>query len=487
MSSEKEVIIDLKDLLAYVIKRWYYLIIIPLIFSIIVGGYKAVSFDLSENNRYSEENREALVNVLTESEVKEVENLFSRYLAYRNSISYNETYLGNSILMKLNPDKLPSLVVQYSVSSDQQNLLSSFTNQTLGINEYEKISAVFGDDTDTSFISELISISGSEPDKDGISVSIDNKNNFYTGSVNNVYKWMLNLNVLASSETQCKEIMTIIEDAVQVEYLNLLNAGIDVSIVKVGSNYTENASKWLADHQRVLISEASSLKSEYDSFEKKELDELSSIEKNYFTFLKDSYEGKEERSHALKYTVIGGMLAFLVVLAFIVLGYLYGNRIKNKDDYLYRVNTDNVLGIIYSVVKHKSILNRYINRIVNKVFYGIDKQYNPLEKASIVSKRIRKMCNEEASNKIYIVNDSNNQEALSLLDIIVDLLKKEGIEVYCGKPLLVSKDFEEFEKSKLVVYFGCFYDSKAESLSDYLKLFNENKARIIGSVLTNTL
>ena len=153
------------------------------------------------------------------------------------------------------------------------------------------------------------------------------------------------------------------------------------------------------------------------------------------------------------------------------------------SDYLYRVNNDNILSVIYSGIKHKGLLNRLINTVVNKLCYDFDSKYDTEEKARITAKRIKKICQENKVDSLYIVNDSTKQSAKSLISSIIDGVSNEGLSVYCGKPLSSSADYDMFEKSKAVIYYGNFYDSKSEMVTNYSKLFKENNCKVLGSIV----
>lgn len=483
METEKELTINLIDIMVYVLRRWRTILIVTLIFAILFGGYKFLSYNKSSVDQYSEESRDVLTESLTNAEKEEIENLFSRYLAYRNSISYSESYMSNSILMHLDPNKLPYLVTQYKVSSDQHDVISSFTGQSLGAYEYKRIADVIGEGTDASRIPELVSVSTGSTEQNGVSIDLNNGNSTL-GSINNTYKWILSLSVYSFNETQCEAIMAIVEEAVQNQFMELLDAGIDVSIVRIGTNYTESASKWLADRQRTMISETSSLKAEYDKFEKEALSNISSSEgKAYFTFLKNSHEGKTEKPHFSKAIVIGAALGFALTVFIFLLLYLFSNRIKNKDDYLYEATTDNIICIVYSTITHKGLVNNTVNRVINHLFFNVDKSFDAKEKIGILAKRIHSICMKDGINQLYIVNDTSKSTTKELLDAFIGILSQDGINVHYGNPLSSLEDYDLFEQSKSVLYWGAMYDTKKETLSDYLKLFTETNSKLLGSVL----
>ena len=73
-----------------------------------------------------------------------------------------------------------------------------------------------------------------------MNLDIDSQNNLYVGSVDNSYSWVLIINVYAFDRIQCERIMDIAERAVNDRYQNLVDAGINVSMTKLGSNYTES-------------------------------------------------------------------------------------------------------------------------------------------------------------------------------------------------------------------------------------------------------
>lgn len=483
--NNKILVLSLKDIAVYVVRRWRVLLIAAVILALVVGGYKTVTSYISSEDPYSEENKQALASKLTETEYKEVDNLFNGYLAYKKRIAFSESYLSNSLLMKLDPEALPSLTVQYSVSSDHYMVMSSFSSQSLSVSDYDKIASIIGSDVDGKNISEIISISNaasSFDNKEGISIEVEEKSS-YTGIIDNVYKSVLSINVYSYTEEQCEKIMNIIEDAIHDQYQKLLDAGIDVTITRIGSNYTENSSLWLANHQREMISVLSSLKTEYDTFEKNGTSNLTGDEKAFFNFLKNQYEGKYVREGNLKYYVAGGFSGIALALITVLLLYFCSSRIRNKEDYIYRSDSDDVLGIIYTVADRKGIINRIVNKKLNKVAFGIGSDSDVAENTLIVSKRIRQICSRKEIDELYFVDDSSADSAGSVLSAITTELTNDGITVTSGKPLLASKDLDEFEKVKAVIYYGSFYDSKAEMLSDYRKLFEENNALVLGSVL----
>ena len=484
MTHEKELVISLKDFALYIIRKWRALFIVTFACALVIGGFYATKTNnLESKNPYSKERRESILQALTEAETNEVENLFNRYCAYKSSISYIESYLNNSILMKLNPEKLPTLIVQYNVTSDEHNIISSFTSQSLGETEYQQIAALLGEDADPTRVFELISVYSTATDTDGFSVDINENSNTYVGNLNNIYKWVLSITVYANNKAQCENIMEIAEKAVQAQYKVLIDAGLQVTLARIGDNYTENASNWLADHHLSMISRSSSLKTEYDEYEKTELTNLSSNQKNYFAFLKDQYSNKENVTNKSRFFAIGGVLGAFLSLVTIFLEYFLGVRIRNKEDYLFRVESDDVIGVVYSLVKHKGLINKFINTIANRIFIDVDKTYDMSERAILLAKRIHLLCSNNGISDLYIVNDSSKQSAASFLSLIVSSISKEGIKVNYGKPLMNTEDFDTFIESKAVVYFGNFYDSKIETLFDYSKLFKENNTKKLGSIL----
>ena len=483
MTNEKELVFSLRDYLLYMIKAWRLLIAVAIVFTLICSSCSFIVYKVSDKDPYSEENKEILKQRLTNTESNVIENLFNRYLAYRNSISYSESYLNDSVLMQLDPTALPHITIQYSVDSDQNNIISSFTNQSLGIAEYQQIAAILGDNTNAASVSELVFVSGTTTEQGGIDLNISNQSGFFTGNVNNEYKWIITLNAYAKDKQQCEIIISLVEDAVLRQYQTLKEVGINISIIKLGSNYTENYASWLADRQRNMISQTSSLKSEYDLFEKSELSKLTSDEKAYFEFLKNSYDGKAEKTHILKKGILGGVLSFLVVFVFVSLSYIFSNKLRNKEDYLSTTSVNNVIDIVYSVKKRKGFINNKVNSIINKAFYSIDNQYDSTPKAIILAKRIGKACKRNGISKLFVVTDSSNHSARNFLDLIINYLSTENINVDYGNPLLCTEAYDLFNDSQAVLYYGSLFDSKLEVLSDNAKLIHENNSVFLGSVL----
>lgn len=483
MSKKKELVLDIKDIVVFVLKRWLFILVMTLVCAFVLGGYKAYTFYKESEIRYSDETKQKYLKNLTDIEINEVENLFDRYTAYKNRISYSESYLSNSILMELNPYSLSSLTVEYSVTSDQHSTVASLNSGILGNAEYEKIASVFNKSAVTANISDIVKITNTAGSSDGTEVDISKETDSYTGTVKNSYHCIIKLNAIADNTEHCNAVMAIMEDAFLAKYRELTDIGITASVVRIGEFFTDSSSSWLADKQRDMISEASDLKAQYDSFEKTSLSFLSSDEKDYFNYLKDANSGKVQKLHNAANFITGGLAGLTLALLIVLLLYFTSGKVRNVEDYLYRVAADNVLGTVYSLSNKKGLLNRFVNRIINKLFYEIDNTYDISEDAKILAKRIRQICNHSDTGELYIVDGSSGDSTAPVLKSISDSLEQEGIKVHCGKPLSRSDDFDVFEQNKAVLLFGSFLNSKAKVLSDYRKLCDETGSSVIGCVL----
>lgn len=483
MSKKKELVLDIKDIVIFVLKRWLFILILTLVCAIVLGGSKAIAFYRDSEDRYGDEAKHKVLKDLTDIEINEVENLFDRYIAYKNRISYSESYLSDSILMELNPYSLASLTVEYSVTSDQYSTIVTLTSGVLRDADYEQIASLFNKSANNAHISDIVKISNSSGSADETEIDIINVTDSYSGTVKNTYHCIIRLNAMADTAEHCKSIMTIMENAFQAKKQELDNIGISVSADRIGDYYTDNSSSWLADKQRDMISEASDLKAEYDSFEKTSLSYLSAEEKDYFNFLKDANSGKVVKLHNAANFITGGIAGLTIALLIILLVYFASGKVRNAEDYLFRVSNDSILGTVYSVSEKKGLLNRFINLLINKWFYEIDKTYDNSEDSRILAKRIRQICKHNNTDDLYVINGSSREGAAQVLKSITDDLEQEGIKVYCGKPLSNSGDFEVFEQKHSVLVFGSFFDSKVKELADYYKLSGETGSSVIGCVL----
>ena len=123
--NEEEVQIDLMTLLHYILRKWRSIIVVMLIVAVAANLY-SVKKSMSEAAAVStteevdiEKQIENAKEELTADELEQVEHVYSMY--EYNSQLYQESkeYLEKSVLMQLNPNEIPTVMLNYQFKKDR--------------------------------------------------------------------------------------------------------------------------------------------------------------------------------------------------------------------------------------------------------------------------------------------------------------------------------------------------------------------------------
>ena len=145
---EDEAVIDLGDMAAFLLHRWRIIIIVSIILMILVGGFMSYRDWQGLKNKYKDDTYQSMTQDMTDEQIETVNQFFNRYLTYKQRIANNQHYVDSSIRMKLDAANVSVSTREYLIKTDAQQVLLSFSEAALDLDDYKRMAEIRGTDAD---------------------------------------------------------------------------------------------------------------------------------------------------------------------------------------------------------------------------------------------------------------------------------------------------------------------------------------------------
>ena len=503
-SDDDEVEIDLGKMFAAIFRKTRQILASTIVLALVVGVCAYVTQYTKIKNQYSDENLAALEKNLTASEIQNINTLYSRYKAYQSEINDSQTYMNKSMLMTMDSNNVTRENIGFLVNSNQSGIADFFSTYALGQDEYDKIAAVYGEDADADYISELVSISTPDQDTeskiDSSKISIETANGdtiFDGGTITKGYSQLMNVSVIGPTKDSCEQVSSLVQDAILAYAEKLKESGVTLTITKISEVYREGVYQELADQQQAKIAANSDLVSAYNTFVTDNVSSLSDDQKNLFTFLQNRDDQKTTGISTAKYFVIGAAAGLLIAVIIAAISYLSGGRVRTIDDVLKLMlpysnrqfgYTPEAIGFFHCGKKYRG-LNRAIQHVADKIEFGSTPGYGMEESAAaaITAARIQNICqaldgNEEGS--LYLIQAGDDEFSAEVTQKLTQALQAKGIKAQCGNIAKDVKELEQMSRSKGTVVVCSLHHSRKAHLKNALQICRESGVPILGAVIT---
>lgn len=533
---EDETEIDLASMFAHLLRHWKMVLVWMVVATLAIGGVGTLRDWQSGEGQYSDEAMASLQESMTIRQIGEVDQLFERYQTYQRTVSDNQDYLKNSILMNLDPSDVYTRSMEYLVTSDQTDVVNSFANQALGEEEYQAIAkslSTDGQDADARYVSELVSISSvgeaasaASPDSVEITSEDGSRTLWNGGTITNGYKGLMRVSILTQTKAEGDAIAPIVEEALTKHAQVLDQAGVVLQLAKVSDNAAESASTSLAVQQQNAVSQGSTLVSSSSKFYTDNIDSLADEEKTYFEFLEGRANAKAAEHHYGRYFGIGALVGLAAALVVLIIGYLSSSRYRTVDElakdlatngaFVYRpgngsgsesskdgkylkdskqeakrggkksaeqILTPSILGV---AVKKAGSKGSAFQKLADRIDYRNvpDVQLADAALDQMMSLRVGKLCEKYQVRRLYLVcNYSSkyaNGVAAELLRQLQGYYNFDAVET--GMPTRNPQDLALLGRCEAAVLVeGMDEVSRAETLQA-LQLCAENNVPVVGAV-----
>ena len=473
--NSQPVIIDFVDLLLYILKKIWVVILSGIIIAGILFGYKMYS-----TNKTSEINSSNIFDVSVklpgETDVKYSErvqdvnraiDLINSTDVLKNQIENNRKYLSDSILMKINSENeavsTVNLIVTVNdnqISKTDLALLSTYKQYILSGEYLDTISEDIG--VNQGYITELIS-AGYETS----SISIN------TSDINNA--GIISITVIGPTIEFTDRVMDSIIDNVNAKY-NELNS----SVIKHTITYATRQSSYKVDNttrdkQYNITNRFETLQQQITNNDKA-IENISTklgIDKNtiysYFAYNDLSISKSTSYKSLIKYAVLGFIIGAAIVIVMLMLNYIFNSKFSTQTIFFSRFNNIRKIG----VMKPASKRSKFIKHI--DICSGDDNKLSPETSIKLLSSDVKNLT--EGMNNVLFTGTAD-------IDVIQKLVNDIGIRASVRPSVFVdptiAEKFSEFD-GIIIVEQRNFSDCRM--ISEELNMINNAHVNLVGAII----
>lgn len=520
MTEEME--IDLKDLLYKILKSWRMIVVYCIIFAVVadIASMGLTFINIRKNkNELSKQASELLElrDELTEREIAEVQEVYDNYVKIRNTNESIEDYNDNSILMRIEANKVPTMKLRYNIDTHYKieypvisekdytdEIMSEYCSILNSDDVIAEIAKAYGDDIKVEYIREVVSIekvSGTifevtifAPEKqqcEQMSEAVKNVINEEKSEIGNKYG---KYDFALVDETYTEELRTDILETQQTRYAksDTIRERLSTLGGKLNPNqksyYTALINYEIAKEQKAIVASKKRELLETDSSKAIEEKTYTSeiAEENDLSKAEDLitaevvYEDAKISFISIKFIIIGFVLGGIIACGVICCGYLFVPVLRTADTMNSAFSVSVIENIWIKDDKKKAL--SFVDDFIDNLFYAKAFKVSADDKVVLASEIIKIASDKAGYKKLHITGAS--EKAADIAEKISKGIA--GVTVTTGA--LISEDIKslrEMADSDAVVLVEAAEQSRIDDIVKEIELIKGSKAEIIGSVVVN--
>ena len=495
--NEEEVQIDLMTLLHYILRKWRSIIVVMLIVAVAANLY-SVKKSMSEAAAVStteevdiEKQIENAKEELTADELEQVERVYSMYEYNSQLYQENKEYLEKSVLMQLNPNEIPTVMLNYQFKKDQSdeelsNIFTMYENALLDEDTCTAIIQVFGEEYANTSVRELISVTDTENGQNSDIIKLQKDKN----------SGILSIQIYAGSEEQCEQVAEIVKTRV-LEYTEQLQ--------QIFGNYTVNAISeqyYISSDSNLNMqkSDVVNVVNEVCTAIKNITSGLSEKQIGYFNLLTKDCEDqtlvKEDTQEtanmtanvqyiSMKYVLIGLLAGMFLAVCWYAVIYIMTQTVKDVDEMKIITN----LPVFGTVLRSNENGKRNIvDRWIDSWFVHDKKSENNELLLTRISHEVAMLAGQKDKKCLLIACSGNDQNVKKQADSLVEKLRKLGMNV-TSTDGLVSDNTEvlkQLESADSAVFVEQLMKSERNQIREAVELCRRCRVEVLGSVIVGS-
>ncbi len=451
-----EIYISVKDLIKECIRKIWIIIVAMVVFGILLAGFRYVK---DKKNIADTTVAESTEKVDVEKIVDDLEsddyNQVMTYVDLTNYRDQNRVYTADAKLMKINPYKVDTVLLQYYVNAEDENTRKDMAAAYLSYISGGSLAADVVENNDledsSSDIQELI-----QCDATGLTTGTS----FYTENTNTI-----NMYVYGVDEQDAKDIASYVKEsmdaysqklsAVAPHTLTLFEEQYSVTCAtKLVSLKNDRFGNLITYNDRTTSYEGLLSDKQKESAQKivsaqKENDELENSDETGKTAKKDE---TPKASISKKYLVVGAFLGLVLAVVIIVLRYMFDPTIKTSKDL--------------------------------QMFYGTNfiGDVAQADGALLAASKIINMCSNRQIKKVLIAGKMASENEAAIKEV-VDAVEKKGIVADIIGDILTDADaVQTLEAKSNVVLVEAVRKSKYEDFNQEKALCESLDAQLLGYI-----
>lgn len=451
-----EIYISVKDLIKECIRKIWIIIVAMVVFGILLAGFRYAKDKKNiANTTVAESTEKVDVEKIVDDLESDDYNQVMTYVDITNYRDQNRVYTADAKLMKINPYKVDTVLLQYYVNAEDENTRKDMAAAYLSYISGGSLAADVVENNDledsSSDIQELI-----QCDATGLTTGTS----FYTENTNTI-----NMYVYGVDEQDAKDIASYVKEcmdaysqklsAVAPHTLTLFEEQYSVTCAtKLVSLKNDRFGNLITYNDRTTSYEGLLSDKQKESAQKiiaaqKENDELEDSDETGKTAKKDE---TPKASISKKYLVVGAFLGLVLAVVIIVLRYMFDPTIKTSKDL--------------------------------QMFYGTNfiGDVAQADGALLAASKIINMCSNRQIKKVLIAGKMASENEAAIKEV-VDAVEKKGIVADIIGDILTDADaVQTLEAKSNVVLVEAVRKSKYEDFNQEKALCESLDAQLLGYI-----
>lgn len=451
-----EIYISVKDLIKECIRKIWIIIVAMVVFGILLAGFRYVKDKKNiANTTIAESTEKVDVEKIVDDLESDDYNQVMTYVDLTNYRDQNRVYTADAKLMKINPYKVDTVLLQYYVNAEDENTRKDMAAAYLSYISGGSLAADVVENNNledsSSDIQELI-----QCDATGLTTGTA----FYTENTNTI-----NMYVYGVDEQDAKDIALYVKEsmdaysqklsAVAPHTLTLFEEQYSVTCAtKLVSLKNDRFGNLITYNDRTTSYEGLLSDKQKESAQKivsaqKENDELEDSDETGKTAKKDE---TPKASISKKYLVVGAFLGLVLAVVIIVLRYMFDPTIKTSKDL--------------------------------QMFYGTNfiGDVAQADGALLAASKIINMCSNRQIKKVLIAGKMATENEAAIKEV-VDAVEKKGIVADIIGDILTDADaVQTLEAKSNVVLVEAVRKSKYEDFNQEKALCESLDAQLLGYI-----
>lgn len=451
-----EIYISIKDLIKECVRKIWIIIVAMVVFGILLAGFRYAKDKKNiANTTVAESTEKVDVEKIVDDLESDDYNQVMTYVDLTNYRDQNRLYTADAKLMKINPYKVDTVLLQYYVNAEDENTRKDMAAAYLSYISGGSLAADVVENNDledsSSDIQELI-----QCDATGLTTGTA----FYTENTNTI-----NMYVYGVDEQDAKDIASYVKESMDA-YSQKLSAVAPHTLTLFEEQYSVTCATKLVSLKNDRFGNLMTYNDRTTSYEgllsdkqkesaqkivsaQKENDELEDSNETGKTAKKDE---TPKASISKKYLVVGAFLGLVLAVVIIVLRYMFDPTIKTSKDL--------------------------------QMFYGTNfiGDVAQADGALLAASKIINMCSNRQIKKVLIAGKMATENEAAIKEV-VDAVEKKGIVADIIGDILTDADaVQTLEAKSNVVLVEAVRKSKYEDFNQEKALCESLDAQLLGYI-----
>lgn len=451
-----EIYISVKDLIKECIRKIWIIIVAMVVFGILLAGFRYAKDKKNiANTTVAESTEKVDIEKIVDDLESDDYNQVMTYVDLTNYRDQNRLYTADAKLMKINPYKVDTVLLQYYVNAEDENTRKDMAAAYLSYISGGSLAADVVENNDledsSSDIQELI-----QCDATGLTTGTA----FYTENTNTI-----NMYVYGVDEQDAKDIASYVKESMDA-YSQKLSAVAPHTLTLFEEQYSVTCATKLVSLKNDRFGNLMTYNDRTTSYEgllsdkqkesaqkivsaQKENDELEDSDETGKTAKKDE---APKASISKKYLVVGAFLGLVLAVVIIVLRYMFDPTIKTSKDL--------------------------------QMFYGTNfiGDVAQADGALLAASKIINMCSNRQIKKVLIAGKMATENEAAIKEV-VDAVEKKGIVADIIGDILTDADaVQTLEAKSNVVLVEAVRKSKYEDFNQEKALCESLDAQLLGYI-----